>query len=133
MQAGSAGDSETPDPGPQTLGFRSQLVAMHRIPGEDAEPGTVFQSIEPQTGKLAPQAKNNARKPCPSLLGGSWVVISGVISRVTIIKTAVPLMTTHEPPSKQETNLSFGALLEWGQAKPAMVAEAVADPELRGD
>ena len=38
------------------------------------------------------------------LLGGSWVVISGVISRVTIIITPIrglitPLITTHEPPS----------------------------------
>ena len=38
------------------------------------------------------------------LLGGSWVVISGVISRVTILITHIrglisPLITTHEPPS----------------------------------
>ena len=36
------------------------------------------------------------------LLGGSWVAISGVISRVTIIITQIrglitPLITTHEP------------------------------------
>ena len=43
----------------------------------------------------------------PSLvhpLGGSWVVISGVISRVAIVMTHIrglitPLITTHEPPS----------------------------------
>ena len=40
-----------------------------------------------------------------SLLGGSWVVISGVISpliRVISIATLVitPLITTHEPPSR---------------------------------
>ena len=39
------------------------------------------------------------------LLGGSWVSISGVISRVTLILTLIrglitPLITTHEPPSK---------------------------------
>ena len=39
------------------------------------------------------------------ILGGSWVVISGVISRVTIVITQVrgpitPLITTHEPPSR---------------------------------
>ena len=41
------------------------------------------------------------------LLGGSWVVITGVISRVTIIITQTPirglstlLITTHEPPSR---------------------------------
>ena len=37
-----------------------------------------------------------------NLLGGSWVVISGAISRVTIVITQVsglitPLITTHEP------------------------------------
>ena len=32
------------------------------------------------------------------LLIGSWVVISGVISRVTILLT--PLITAHEPPSR---------------------------------
>ena len=39
-----------------------------------------------------------------SLLGGSWVVISGVISRVTILITHTRglialLITPHEPPS----------------------------------
>ena len=39
------------------------------------------------------------------ILGGSWVVISGVISRVTVLITHIrghitPLITTHEPPSK---------------------------------
>ena len=39
------------------------------------------------------------------MLGGSWVVINGVISRVTIILTHIrgrktPLITTHEPPSR---------------------------------
>ena len=38
------------------------------------------------------------------LLGGSWVVISRVISRVAILITHIrglitPLITTHEPPS----------------------------------
>ena len=37
----------------------------------------------------------------------SWVVISGVISRVTILMTHIrglitPLMTTHEPPSREQ-------------------------------
>ena len=40
-----------------------------------------------------------------ALLGGSWVVISGVISRITIIMTHMRglrtlLITTREPPSK---------------------------------
>ena len=39
-----------------------------------------------------------------TLLGGSWVVTSGVISKVTILITLVggritPLLTAHEPPS----------------------------------
>ena len=39
------------------------------------------------------------------LLGGSWVVIRGVISRVTIIITHItgfisPRIIAHEPPSK---------------------------------
>ena len=41
-----------------------------------------------------------------SLLEGSWVVISGVISRATIIITPIRglitlLITTHEPPSRR--------------------------------
>ena len=46
------------------------------------------------------------------LLGGSWVVRSGVISRATIIMTYIrgliaPLITTHEPPSRgQDFGLS---------------------------
>ena len=40
-----------------------------------------------------------------AVLGGSWAVISRVISRVTILITHIrglitPLMTTHEPPSR---------------------------------
>ena len=40
-----------------------------------------------------------------ALLGGSWGVISGVISKVTIVITHImglitPLITTHEPPSR---------------------------------
>ena len=44
------------------------------------------------------------------VLGGSWPVISGVISRVTIIITHIgglitPLITPHEPPSKESQGL----------------------------
>ena len=39
-----------------------------------------------------------------ALLGGSWVVISGVIIKVAMVITPMglitPLITTHEPPSK---------------------------------
>ena len=39
------------------------------------------------------------------VLGGSWVVISRVISRVTIVISPIrgliaPLIATHEPPSR---------------------------------
>ena len=53
------------------------------------------------------------------LLGGSWVVISRVISRVTIVITYIrgliaPLITTHEPPISgvyicfQANGITFG-------------------------
>ena len=40
-----------------------------------------------------------------SILGGSWEVISGVISRATVTITHIrglitPLIATHEPPSR---------------------------------
>ena len=43
----------------------------------------------------------------PYLKVDSWVVISGVISRVTIVVTHIgelitPFITTHEPPSRPE-------------------------------
>ena len=46
------------------------------------------------------------------LLGGSWVAISGVVSRVTIIITHIVglltlLMTTHEPPSRKDKNVAL--------------------------
>ena len=45
------------------------------------------------------------RSLMPHLLGGSWVVISGLISKVTMLITLIrrlitPLITTHEPPSR---------------------------------
>ena len=48
------------------------------------------------------------------ILGGSWLGISGVISRVTIVITHIrglitPLITTHEPPSSESIlGASFG-------------------------
>ena len=46
-----------------------------------------------------------------ALLGGSWLVISGVISRVTIVITHIrglipPLLTAHEPPSSPKVPYS---------------------------
>ena len=51
--------------------------------------------MDPKHLKLKPE----------NLLGGSWVVISRVISRVTILIIHIrglitPLITTHEPPSR---------------------------------
>ena len=62
----------------------------------------VHTTPEPQTAK-APKYKLKGRH-IRILLGGSWVVISRVISRVAILITHIrglltPLITTHEPPS----------------------------------
>ena len=43
--------------------------------------------------------------PQNGALGGSWVVVSGVVSRVTIVITPIGglitlLITSHEPPSR---------------------------------
>ena len=49
--------------------------------------------------------KPSLNEPYTPLLGGSCVFISGVISRVTILIIHIsglitPLITTHEPPSR---------------------------------
>ena len=59
-----------------------------------------------------PAAACFARVFC-CLLGGSWVVISGVISRVTFVITQIrglltPLITTHEPPSVRAVWIIWG-------------------------
>ena len=46
-------------------------------------------------------------RPGKTLLGGSWVVISRVICRITILITHIrglitPRRTTHEPPSNSQ-------------------------------
>ena len=48
--------------------------------------------------------------PNLSVLGGFWVVVNGLISRVTILTTHIrglitPLITTHEPPSSNSCAL----------------------------
>ena len=48
------------------------------------------------------------------LLGGSWVVISGFVSKVTILITQIrglitPLITTHEPPSNGTMTKTTGS------------------------
>ena len=53
-----------------------------------------------------PDAQTQSQKPAAKpLLGGSWVVISGVISPLIWVITIVtllitPLITNHEPPSR---------------------------------
>ena len=56
--------------------------------------------------------RRTASKRPVLLLGGSWAVISGVISRVTIVITHIrglitPLITTHEPPSRVVCGCGF--------------------------
>ena len=56
---------------------------------------------------------------CKSLLGGSWLVISRVISGITIVTThnrglITPLITTHEPPSTEH----WGELPAYWEASP---------------
>ena len=51
--------------------------------------------------RLQPKPPNPTKPP---ILGGSWVVISRIISRVTVLITHIrglltPLITTPEPPS----------------------------------
>ena len=59
---------------------------------------------------------------CNPVLGGSWVVVSRVISRVTILITynpyyrglVAPLIATPEPPSNPVTmNEAHDALVQW--------------------
>ena len=60
-----------------------------------------------------------------ALLGGSWVVISGVISRVPLKGSLIthirglvtPFITTHEPPSKPETSEAQRLQIEKGPRK----------------
>ena len=59
--------------------------------------------------------KCKAFRSFQGILGGSRVIISGVISRVTVVIThtgglIAPLRTTHEPPSRHFRGvLGFGA------------------------
>ena len=57
----------------------------------------------PNTGKAQKRTPELPSK-WATLLGGSWVVKSRVISKVSILLTHIrgritPLITTHEPPS----------------------------------
>ena len=51
------------------------------------------------------------------LLGGSWVVISGTAALIIVTLLITPLITTHEPPSRD--GQGFRALfLAWGASFP---------------
>ena len=74
-----------------------------------SRPGVTAQREECRTAAYQLNARNLSGA-ADATLGGSWVVrvvISGVISRVTIVMIThsrgpiTPLMTTHEPPSKE--------------------------------
>ena len=79
---------------------------------EIARLGVVAPCKEFRTCTPRPPKPRNAIKPVQvgrlrvwGLLGGSWVVISGVIRKVTTVITHLrglitPLLTTHEPPSR---------------------------------
>ena len=54
-----------------------------------------------------------------AVLGGSWVVFSRVISRITILITQIrgvitPIIATHEPPSSLRSVFRCFAVLSWG-------------------
>ena len=65
-----------------------------------------------------------------SLLGGSWLVISGVICRVTIVITIIrglitPVITTHEPPSISRGERSLSGVARVLQSCEICVARRV--------
>ena len=65
-----------------------------------------------------------------TLLGGSWVVISRVVSRVTILITHIkglisPFITTHEPPSRLSTFLGLSPCRWLAAAGFGMYLEAL--------
>ena len=58
----------------------------------------------PQLSETPRWVVASSSDPGLALLGGPWVVVSGLISRATIVITQIkglitPLITTHEPPS----------------------------------
>ena len=87
--------------------FWSSLTFATEHPSKGPSPGGLIpkpKGIAPEVSKCpvqCPMPRQTLQSPAGRpLLGGSWVVISGVISRVT--NTYNPLITTHEPPSKVE-------------------------------
>ena len=73
-----------------------------------------------------------------NVLGGSWAVISGVISRVTIVITHIGglitlLITTHEPPSRGGVITGIGVWLAVSCYKTVSKSTTVDDinPALR--
>ena len=69
-----------------------------------------------------------------ALLGGSWVVISRVISGLTILITNIkgliaPLITTHEPPSTIVCDLTYFTFV---RRRSAELQRRVSDLRLLG-
>ena len=83
--------------------MRFSLHNAMRNPFDERRPLTIKASTSRAKEMLA-GAEEPLGSKVGSLLGGSWVVISRGISRVTILITHIrglrtPLITTHEPPS----------------------------------
>ena len=86
----------------------SRTTCTHRVAGEPPvsrpveSPLKLHQAMEPILGELGVLGF----RKIPPILGGSWVVINGVvISSATILISHIrglttPLITTHEPPSR---------------------------------
>ena len=73
------------------------------VKGVDPDPGTDERRVRRRLGE---HGRGAIESPgiLGLVLGGSWVVISGVISKVTIVMTHIRglitlLITAHEPPS----------------------------------
>ena len=70
--------------------------------------GVLFIRVPFELGRLGGGGLGLKALFLEALVGGSWVVISGAISRVTVVITHIRglrtlLITTHEPPSIPRT------------------------------
>ena len=81
-----------------------------------------FARRSPAPKELGSRSSGAFTRTASRLLGGSWVVISRVISRVTILITHIrglitPLITAHEPPSRFPSRrlLNGAEALQWPQ------------------
>ena len=77
---------------------------MYRLSGWGRGPA-LAPAAAVETLVAAQESPISPKDPVIRVLGGSWVVISGVVSRVTMLITHIgglitPFITTHEPPSR---------------------------------